>query len=144
MSLAVRRALTAMSLASLPALTGCANDNASYMVEGDRMHAITIKRTQTWPWSRHLTLSVIVSRGRDCQGRAEVDGIDRDQALGLHRAPADYPEPIFILTANNRHFAISTASCRIQEFSSPPADTGTRLGEFSSGGEGFRFRDAAP
>lgn len=119
--------LCALPLALL--LAGCMQDSASYPLAGDN-HAISLVRYQNWPWQRTVDLDVVAIRLPDCNGGLRVREVPRDAELALYEPPAEYAEPILILRVQQRHFAVSTTSCRVQEFKEPPADPGRLLGRF--------------
>lgn len=117
-------------LATLPVLAGCVQDTASYMIDDNRNHAITVARAQKWFWSRGVDVSVIAARQPDCLGGLDIREIARDSELILHRGPDDYAEPIYILDVEGRFYAISTVSCRVQKFEEAPADAGPVIGRY--------------
>lgn len=111
-------------------LTGCVNDTASYMVGGDRNHAVTLARAQPWFWDDKVKVSVVVARQPDCLGGLDVEGVPRSTKMTLSLAPDEYPERIFLLTIEGADYAVSTTSCRVQKFDAPVADKGELLGAF--------------
>ncbi|NTV95948.1 MAG: hypothetical protein HGA75_11125 [Thiobacillus sp.] len=125
--------------ATLPVLAGCVQDTASYMIDGDRNHSIVVMRSQDLPWSRNLAVAVTAARQPDCLGGLDIKGATRDTELVLHRAPEEYPEPIFILAVGNDRYAVSTQSCRVQKFAQPPADSGPEIGRFKEVGGQFQY-----
>ena len=140
----MRRHVPAMLIAALlPLLAGCVQDTASYMIGGDRNHAITVARAQTWFWSSGVDVSVIAARQPDCLGGLDVKGVARETELILHQAPDDYPEPIYILDIGGTDYAVSTVSCRVQKFAQRPADPGPVIGRFKEEEGKLRFVAAA-
>jgi len=119
-------------------LTGCLQDSASYVFP-EKDHAITLVRNQSWFWLDNVTVELIAIRLPDCNDGISVKDVPRDGKLALYRAPDEYPEPIFILRADARYFAISTQSCRVQQFASAPADPGEMLGQFQEKDGKFQF-----
>src|SRR5512143_2197230 len=110
----MRRATPAVLSLLLPlVLAGCVNDTASYMIDGNRHDAITLTRSQKWFWEDKVILSVIAARQPDCMGGLEIQDVPGNEPIVLHRAPDEYPEPIYILDAGGGHYAISTVSCRV-------------------------------
>lgn len=122
----------------LPLLAGCFQDTASYSL-GARDHAITLVRNQTWPWQSTVDVSVIAVRMPECNGGGNIEGIPEDAEYALHRAPDEYPEPLFLLKTGSRVFAVSTQSCRLQEFQQAPDNLGQRLGAFMVKDGKFQF-----
>jgi len=125
------------------ALAGCAQDAASYLIDVDD-HAITLARQQDWFWQDTLSINVTAMRLPECQGGGRLDRVPRDAELILYRAPEVYAEPLFILRLDERHYAISTQSCRMQAFEQAPADPGIELGRFAERDGSFRFRPVNP
>lgn len=122
----------------LPLLSGCFQDTASYSL-GSKDHAITLVRNQTWPWQSTVDVSVVALRMPECNGGGNIEGVSEDAEYALYRAPDEYPEPIFLLKVENRMFAVSTQSCRLQEFKQAPDDLGTKLGTFMVKDGKFQF-----
>jgi len=127
-----------LALLILPFLSGCLQDTASYTL-GARDHALTLVRNQTWPFQSTLDLSVMISRMPDCNGGGDIKGLPEDSEFVLYRAPDEYPEPLLMLKAGNRVFAISDQSCRMQEFKEMPDNLGEKLGVFTAKEGTFQF-----
>ncbi len=125
-----RTARTLLMIAALPVLAGCVQDSASFMIDGERNHAVTVMRQQKWFWSSDLDVTVVAARQPECLGGLDIKGVTRDSELVLHRAPEDYAEPIFILALNGAHYAVSTVSCRVQKFAEAPTDLGPVVGRY--------------
>lgn len=122
----------------VPFLAGCFQDTASYSL-GARDHAITLVRSQTWPWASTVDVSVIAMRMPECNGGGNIQGVPEGASYVLYRAPDEYPEPIFMLQVEKRVFAVSTQSCRLQEFKQAPDSLGQKLGAFMVKDGKFRF-----
>ena len=136
MNLPVRTLLAAM----LPlALAGCINDAASYMIGGDRHHAITLTRTQKWFWEDKVILSIVAARQPDCMGGLEIQDVSSNEPIPLHQAPDVYAEPIYILDAGGHAYAISTQSCQVQKFETTPTDQGPVIGNFTTVDGQFQY-----
>lgn len=130
--------LLAAGLALL--LAGCVNDSASYLIADSPEHGITLLRAQEWFWKDSARLTIVVTRMPDCRGGLDVADVPLDVSPELYEAPPGYAEPIHILKVGERHFAVSTASCRVQEFQERPRDLGTRLGTYHAGKDGLTFK----
>lgn len=133
------RLVRALPIALLPVLAGCVQDTASYMIDGDRNHAITVARAQKWFWSGAVDVSVIAARQPECLGGLDIKDVTRDTPLVLHRPPEDYAEPIFILEVKGEHYAVSTQSCRVQKFPAKPDDAGPEVGRYLEQDGKLRF-----
>lgn len=128
-----------LASALLLTLAGCINDTTSYMIGGDRNHAITLTRTQKWFWQDKVIVAVIAARQPDCMGGLEIQDVPSNAPMALHKAPDGYPEPIYILDAGGGHYAISTVSCRVQKFATAPADLGLVIGNFETVDGKFQY-----
>jgi hypothetical protein len=122
----------------LPLLAGCLQDTASYALEG-KDHAITLVRNQTWPWQSGVEVEVVALRLPECNGGGAIEEVDRHAPLTLYQAPDEYAEPIFMLQVDQRVFAVSTQSCRLQQFATIPENLGSKLGRFQEVDGRFRF-----
>ncbi|MEW5787881.1 MAG: hypothetical protein AB1899_08510 [Pseudomonadota bacterium] len=132
----IRSGLLLAPLAFL--LAGCLQDTASYTFP-EKDHAITLVRNQTWPWESTLSLEVVAIRLPECHEGGRVEGVKRDSAITLFKAPDEYAEPIFILQVDGKDFAVSTQSCRVQKFEEAPPDRGQKLGVFKEKDGKFGF-----
>jgi hypothetical protein len=128
-----------LSIAVLPALAGCVQDTASFMINDDRNHAISVRRAQSWFWDKSLDVTIVVARQPECVGGLDVKGVDSGTELVLHRAPDEYAEPIFILDIQGVDYAVSTQSCRVQKFDAAPADPGPVIGRYKEVDGKFQY-----
>lgn len=122
----------------VPLLAGCLQDTASFAVDA-RDHAITLVRNQVWPWESTVDVEVMVLRMPECNGGGSIKAVPEDAVYSLYRAPDEYPEPIFMLKVEQRVFAVSTQSCRLQEFGQMPDNLGQALGQFKVVDGKFQF-----
>lgn len=139
---AVGRQTTLSLLAASLLLAGCVNDTASYRIDDSRDHTIMLHRIQEWLWQDTIKLTIAANRMPECRGGIDVRGVPLRARPELYEAPPQYPEPIYILKIDARHFAISTESCRVQEFSETPPDLGRKLGTFAETNGRFAFQPA--
>ncbi|MFN3594199.1 MAG: hypothetical protein ACK4TK_05890 [Thiobacillaceae bacterium] len=134
--------LAAPGLVALLLLAGCVNDTASYRIDDSQDHSIMLHRVQEWLWQDTIKLTIAANRMPECRGGIDVRGVPLRARPELYEAPPQYAEPIYILKIGARHFAISTQSCRVQEFSETPPDLGRRLGTFAEKDGKFGFQPA--
>jgi hypothetical protein len=127
-----------LPLLVLPFLTGCLQDTASFMFP-EKNHAITLVRNQTWFWQNTVDVDLIAIRLPDCNGGLTVKGLPEDSQYTLYKAPDEYPEPLHLVKTGKRVFALSTQSCRVQEFQETPPDLGEKLGVFEVKGGTFQY-----
>ena len=127
-------------LALLP-LAGCLQDSASYAFP-EKDHAITLVRNQTWFWQDTLEVEVMAIRLPECSGGLTIRNVPLATDVGLYEAPDEYPEPVFLLKPDQRVFAVSTQSCRVQEFKEIPANLGVKLGTVLVQDDVFKFVSA--
>jgi hypothetical protein len=137
-----RKSYRLLPLVVVLSLTGCLQDTASYQFP-EKDHAITLMRNQPWFWLDTVDIEVIAIRLPECNDGITIKEVPRDAGLALYQAPDEYPEPIFILETGQRHYAISTLSCRVQQFEEAPAELGERVGQFQEKDGKFRFVGAA-
>lgn len=123
-------------------LAGCVNDTASYLIDGSKEHTIMLHRVQTWLWQDTVALTIAASRMPECRGGIDIKDVPRTARPELYQAPPEYAEPIYILKVGERHFAVSTQSCRVQAFEQAPANLGTLLGVFEEKEGKFAFSPA--
>ena len=133
-----RKTLRLLPFVAVLSLTGCLQDTASYAFP-EKDHAITLVRNQTWFWLDTVDVEVITLRLPDCDGGGHLTDVPRYGKMAFYKAPDEYPEPIFLLQTEKRLYAISTQSCRVQEFKEAPADLGEKLGEFYEKDGKFQF-----
>lgn len=133
-----------LALAGALLLTGCVHDTASFMVNGDKNHNLTLIRDQDLFWKKTVNISVVPVRMPECQGSLRVRDVPRTAVLELYWNQGDYPEPLFILKVENDYYAASTLSCRVQKFEQAPEAPGFRVGVFRETGGKLGFEpDAA-
>ncbi len=135
---------TTFGLIALPLLlAGCVNDTASYRIDDNQEHTIMLHRVQEWLWQDTLKLTITANRMPECRGGIDVRGVRLRARPELYEAPPQYAEPIYILKIDTRHFAISTQSCRVQEFDETPPELGHKLGTFAEKDGRFVFQPAS-
>lgn len=139
---AVGRQTSLALLAASLLLAGCVNDTASYRSEAEEALSVVLARRQDWFWQDTGRLAVTVSRLPQCQGGLEIKDVPMSADYALYTAPPEYPEPLLILEIDDRHFALGTESCRVQEFDETPPDLGRRLGTFAEKDGKFSFQPA--
>lgn len=127
-----------LALLLLLPLAGCLQDSASYAFP-EKDHAITLVRNQTWFWQDTMDLEVIAIRLPHCSGGTSVRDVSLEGTFKFYQAPDEYPEPLHLLQVGKRIFAVSTQSCRVQEFKETPPDLGVKLGSFRVQDGKFQF-----
>jgi hypothetical protein len=127
-----------LPLLFIPLLAGCMQDSASFTFP-EKDHAITLIRNQSWSWQDTMNVEVVALRLPECNNGLSVKEIPLKAEMALFKAPDVYPEPLFILRLDKRHFAVSTQSCQVQEFKDVPPDPGVKLGYFREKDGKFAF-----
>jgi hypothetical protein len=130
--------------ALLAALAGCMSDSASYLIEDNNKHTITLLRNQDWFWKDSADVSIVPTRLPECQGSLTVKSVPRQAELALYWSPEEYAEPIYILDIEGAFYALSTQSCKVQPFKEKPANPGTPVGVFKEQNGRLTFEAAAP
>ncbi|HUY03370.1 MAG TPA: hypothetical protein VMV33_08800 [Rhodocyclaceae bacterium] len=107
-------------------LTGCGNDSASYLINGAD-HSLTLSRVQPYFWSSAWDLSLVTTHMPDCMRRHRLKPAAMDDfKVELFRTPEDR----YILKQGGNWYITETEKCRLQQFQTPPAEPGERLGVF--------------
>lgn len=108
-------------------LTGCVNDTSNYTFGGDNQHALILRVTQDYFWSKRATLNLIVTRMPDCQRQMELGEV---RLPGLEIELFDSGNGVYTLRADDEAWQVETAGCT--QLASPEADavTGQALGVF--------------
>jgi hypothetical protein len=119
-----------LGAALLAALGGCMSDSASYLIEDNNKHTITLLRNQDWFWKDSADISIVPTRLPECQGSLTVKSVPRQAELALYWSPEEYAEAIYILDIEGAFYALSTQSCKVQAFKERPANPGTLIGHF--------------
>ena len=128
---------------ALPALllSGCfLQDTASYPLDG-RDHAITVKRTQRWPWDSTLVVEVIVRRQSECTAGGSFEDVTHDAKLLVYRAAEDQH---LLVKTGKRYFNVDTYNCRVDRMKEAPEERGDKLGTFMEKDDTFQFVPAPP
>jgi hypothetical protein len=102
--------LTYLLPALLPTLllAGCVNDTASYTIDNDRDHAVIVRLTQDYFWSKQASLSVLASRLPDCQRRFDFGKTD---LTDLNIELFSTGQETFLLRAGEDMWQIETNNC---------------------------------
>ena len=103
----------------LPALllAGCVNDSASYTIGNDRDHAIIVRLSQNYFWSKQADLQVLASRLPDCQRRFDFGKVP---LADLNIELFSTGEETFLLRAGEDMWQIETGRCT--QLPAPGAD----------------------
>lgn len=140
----LKPARLALCAALLAPLAGCMSDSASYLIDGDNKHTLTVLRNQDFFWKKTVNLSVVPTRLPDCQESIKIKDVARDAELHLYWSPEEYAEPIYILDVEGDFYAVSTRTCKTQAFKEKPANPGTPVGVFKEDGGRFVFEAVKP
>ena len=129
----------ALPILTLLLLAGCVDQSASYMINGDNEHAITVRAEQEYFWSDEVTLRMIVSNLPDCQRQYPLTKLPMSEAdVELYASG----ENVFMLHAGKEAWQVDLQSCA-QTPAALPAAPGEKLGTFKTGDEKMVFEPAA-
>lgn len=121
-------------------LGGCLlQDTASVELDG-RDNAITLKRTQTWPWDSDLQVEVIMRRYPDCNAGGTIEDVARDAKLSLY-APAASGGPLLLRTGK-RYYSVNPANCAVAKLKDAPEERGSKAGTFQEQDGKFQYLPA--
>jgi hypothetical protein len=104
------RSLAALltALSPLFLLGGCVNDAASYAVNNDRDHAVIVRLTQDYFWSKQASLSVLAARLPDCQRRFDFGKVS---LTDLNIELFSTGDETYLLRAGDDMWQIETNNC---------------------------------
>ncbi|MGJ9419299.1 hypothetical protein ACHAC9_16285 [Massilia sp. CMS3.1] len=105
-------------------LAGCVDSSATYYIDGNQ-HALSVRATQEYFWSKEITLAMLASRMPDCQRRiplAELPLADVEVELFASG------ENIYTLRAGELAWRVELDGC--SEMEAPEQVTGRPLGLF--------------
>lgn len=125
--------LAGFSALALLNLSGCTNDSATYFIDDDRQHNITLMREQQAFWSKKIDLSIVVSRMPHCT-RIHMLGYGVDSSkVELYQVPSG----AYIVKLGQHLFATETETCEgwaeikdLDENGEPPGGMGIFQGTF--------------
>jgi hypothetical protein len=136
--IAMRRLLCCLLF--LPLLSGCTNDGASYLIDGQR-HSISIVRDNMF-WQKQVNLAVVVTRLPDCQRRHPIQQANPRAHIELWQPG----ERTYILKIGGNLYVTETRTCegfaRMDE--DPPKGLGVQLGTFGQVDGVFSFVPTEP
>ncbi|MDB5801876.1 MAG: hypothetical protein JWL63_2815 [Rhodocyclales bacterium] len=108
-------------------LTGCENSGASFLIDNDKNHSISLLREQRWFWSGEVEQKLVAARFPSCQRRVEVDP---DTTAFTEMKLYQHDDRVFVTQQGSWWWAVSTDSCVVQKFATPPKDPGELVGTF--------------
>ncbi|QDX81413.1 hypothetical protein B9N43_09245 [Denitratisoma sp. DHT3] len=120
-------------------LTGCDADSASYLIDGNRDHSLSVLRDKPWPWS-DWEVSLVVTRLPECMRRHRLKNAPADGNFKLELYES--LEGGFILHQGKRWYVTETGKCAFQAFKEPPPEPGLPLGTFDEKDGSLKFRAA--
>lgn len=120
-------------------LAGCDADSASYMINGNRDHSLSLLRDKPWPWS-DWELSMVVTRQPECMRRHRLKDAPDDAGFKLEVYQS--LEGGYILRQGKRWYVTETGKCQLQVFKEPPREPGTLIGSFDDKSGGLKFKAA--
>lgn len=105
------------ALAASLALTGCENNAASYEIDNDKNHSISLLREQSIAWVGDVQQRFVVSRFPVCQRRFTVD----PSGPKMKRIEIYEVRPrLYAAQQGDTWYALTTEDCRVQKFDQPP------------------------
>ena len=105
-------------------LAGCVDDSATYYID-DNQHALTVRATQEYFWSKEISLSLLASRMPDCQRRIPLGELPpADVEIELFESGQN----VYTLRAGELSWRVELDGC--SEMEAPEQVTGQPLGLF--------------
>jgi hypothetical protein len=119
----MKHALILMTTLALAACGG--TQDAAYLIDGSQ-HSLTLTRQQAFiggDWATEL----VVARFPPCQRRHPLKELVGDKVkMDVYRTDPG----VFILNAGKRWYVTETATCRLEQFKTPPPEPGELIGTF--------------
>jgi len=126
----MKKPLVVLMLLSAVCLAGCENEAASYMIDGNKDHSISLVREQRWFWSSSVEQRFVVARFPECQRRYDIDP---GQAGAANVELYAVSNMLYAAHQGNAWYALGTEQCQVQKFTEAPASPpGTLVGHFKS------------
>jgi len=129
-------------LAASLVLTGCENNAASYEIDNDKNHAISLLREQNIAWFGDVQQRFVVSRFPVCQRRFTVDS----SGPKMKRIELYEVQPrLYAAQQGDTWYVLTTEDCRVQKFDQPPPviPPGRLVGTFLRKDGQLMFKPAA-
>ena len=105
-------------------LAGCVDSSATYYIDGNQ-HALTVRATQEYFWSKEISLALLASRMPDCQRRIPLGEMPlADVEIELFASG----DNVYTLRAGDLSWRVETEGC--SEMEAPQQVTGQPLGLF--------------
>jgi len=123
----MKRLAWTVSLLMLPLLSACENSAASFLVDNDKNHSISLLREQRWFWSGEVEQKLFAARFPSCQRRVAVDP---DTTAFTEMKLYQHDDMVFTVHQGSNWWVVSTQECVVQKFTAPPKDPGELLGSF--------------
>ena len=120
-------------------LAGCVDQSASYIIDGNSDHALTVRAEQEYFWSDEVSLTLIVSRWPECQRQYPLAKLPIPEVDVELYASGDN---VFTLRAGKQAWQVDAQTCA-QSPVAPAAATGEKLGDFKLGDVKMVFEAAA-
>lgn len=112
-----------LPILALPLLTACVNDTATYEIDGNRDHALTLIREQPYFWDDKVDLHLIVARMPDCLRRHSLGSGTERTRVEVWQVPSG----AFIVRVGKRMYATETRTC--ESFARLDAEPASGMGE---------------
>lgn len=113
-------------------LTGCFIETATYSIDPNTDHAITVRVEKDTFWAKEGTLRVIMSRLPECQRQVELGSV---WLSGLQVELFGNGNNVYTLRADDQAWQIDTTDCSGHEAPDADAITGLPLGIFELGND---------
>lgn len=117
-----------LPLLALPLLSACVNDGATYEIDGNREHVLSLIREQPYFWESKLNLYLVVSRMPACMRRHSLVPATEKTKVEVYKVPSG----AFVIKVGKKMFATETQTCEsfAKMDSEPPEGLGSLKGTF--------------
>jgi hypothetical protein len=108
-------------------LAGCENSGASFMIDGNKDHSISLIREQRWFWNDEVEQTLVPARFPVCQRRVPIAP---DSKAFTEMKLYQNDTYLFVAQQGAHWWAVGTEACQVQTFKTPPVDPGDLVGSF--------------
>jgi hypothetical protein len=117
-----------LACCAVPLLTACINDGASFEIEKNSEHVISVIREQPYPWDNKVDFYVVVSRMPFCMRRHSAGTGTQNSKVEIYQVPSG----AYIVKLGKRMFATETQNCVnfAKMDAEPDEGMGTLMGTF--------------
>ena len=131
----MRFASLLLAALTVPLLSGCINDGATYEIDNTGQHSLSLVREQPYFWDKKVNFYLVVSRMPVCMRRHFIGALAPATKVEIWQVPSG----AYIVRTPRLMYATETQTCEgfAKMEGEPPEGLGTLVGTFAQ-------KDGAP